>query len=89
MANIEFFLINCRYRTQPDWIKVIIIRKATDIAEVGLAEKNEPQRFEKAFEGVPKDVWHVFEDPKELDAVFQEALRKNGQGPGTIVTSDV
>ncbi len=31
-------------------------------------EKNAPERFEKAFEDVPRDVWHVFEDPKELYA---------------------
>jgi hypothetical protein len=39
-------------------------------------KKNDPARFEKAFKGVPKDVWYVFEDPNELyakvDALVQE-----------------
>ena len=30
------------------------------------ATKNNPERFEKAFRGVPRDVWRVFEDPTEL-----------------------
>lgn len=30
------------------------------------ATKNHPDRFEKAFKGVPRDVWQLFEDPQEL-----------------------
>jgi len=37
----------------------------TDIAALGIKDKNEPERFEKAFEGVPEEAWHVFEDPAE------------------------
>ncbi len=29
-------------------------------------EKNSPERFEKAFRDVPRDVWQIFEDPNEL-----------------------
>lgn len=61
------------YRTQPNWIKAIWIRRVEDVKEVGdvfpgqgQEERNKPERFEKAFEGVPKSIWHVFEDPKEL-----------------------
>ncbi|KAI4125939.1 MAG: hypothetical protein LQ341_006927 [Variospora aurantia] len=47
------------------WVRRIFIRKVTGIA--GMDEsKNEPERFEKAFEGVPRGVWTVFEDPAEL-----------------------
>ncbi|EAQ83003.1 hypothetical protein CHGG_10821 [Chaetomium globosum CBS 148.51] len=41
-------------RAFPGWAKLVLIRKVTDIAAVGIEEKNEPQRFEKAFEGVPR-----------------------------------
>jgi len=55
------------YRENPGWIKAIFIRKVTGISEVDMdKEKNAPERFEKAFEKVPADIWHVFEDPKEL-----------------------
>ncbi|MCJ1311430.1 hypothetical protein MMC25_005101 [Agyrium rufum] len=54
----------------PDWVKRVFIRKVTGISELHETDKNEPSRFEKAFEGVPKEVWTVFEDPSELmDAV--------------------
>ncbi|KAG5977161.1 hypothetical protein E4U55_007007 [Claviceps digitariae] len=58
------------YRNSPNWIRLILIRKATNIAEIGLAEKNAPERFERAFKDVPRRLWHVFEDPAEcLDIV--------------------
>ncbi|KAI0424621.1 hypothetical protein F5Y09DRAFT_335609 [Xylaria sp. FL1042] len=50
------------YRRYPQWVKTILIRKVEDIAAIGIESKNEPERFEKAFEGVPRDVWHVFTD---------------------------
>lgn len=37
-------------------------------------EKNSPERFEKAFKDVPKDVWQVFEGPNELSAAV-DALK--------------
>ncbi|KAJ5384802.1 hypothetical protein N7517_002713 [Penicillium concentricum] len=52
------------YSRYPDWIHAIIIRKVTDVAH--MEEKNEPERFEKAFEYVPSHIWTVFEDPEEL-----------------------
>jgi len=54
------------YRRHPGWIRAIFIRKVTGVAEANMDEKNQPERFTKAFEGVPDDVWHVFEQPAEL-----------------------
>lgn len=65
-----------RYREFPGWVKLILIRKATDIAEVGIAAKNDPARFEKAFKDVPKDGWHVFEDPSECMAIIEAAVSR-------------
>ena len=54
-------------------MKLILIRKVEDIAAIGIQDKNEPERFEKAFKDVPKGVWHVFSDPKECYAIIQKA----------------
>lgn len=62
------------YRNQPGWIKLILIRKVTDIASIGIESKNEPKRFEDAFENVPRDAWHVFEDPAECKAHIERIL---------------
>ena len=62
------------YRTFPGWVGLILIRKVTDIAALGIEEKNEPGRFEAAFEGVPRDKWHVFEDPDECYAIVDKVL---------------
>lgn len=42
------------YRKHPEWIKLILIRKVTDIAAIGTETKNAPKRFEDAFKGVPR-----------------------------------
>lgn len=47
----------------------------TDIAAVGIEEKNEPERFEKAFKGVPKTIWHVFETPEECYDIISETVK--------------
>ncbi|KAJ5085420.1 hypothetical protein N7532_010191 [Penicillium argentinense] len=52
------------YKRYPGWIHAIAIRKVTDVSN--MEEKNEPERFEKAFKDIPDDAWIVFEDPKEL-----------------------
>ncbi|KAK3905487.1 hypothetical protein C8A05DRAFT_41543 [Staphylotrichum tortipilum] len=64
-------------RAFPGWIKLILIRKVADVAAVGIEEKNEPSRFEKAFEGVPRGVWHVFNDPAECWPVIQKTVADN------------
>ncbi|PTB57259.1 hypothetical protein M431DRAFT_79575 [Trichoderma harzianum CBS 226.95] len=65
------------YRTFPGWIRMIFIRKDTNSASFGLAEKNEPQRFEKAFTGIPRDSWHVFENPDECLDLVKKAVQRN------------
>ncbi|KAF2247143.1 actin filament organization protein-like protein App1-like protein [Trematosphaeria pertusa] len=65
------------YRRHPKWIGAIFIRKVTGVAEMDESTKNDPERFKKAFDDVPRNVWHVFEDPNELytkvDALVQTA----------------
>ncbi|CAI6336573.1 unnamed protein product [Periconia digitata] len=55
------------YRKHSKWITAIYIRKVTGVAELD-SGKNLDERFEKAFKGVPREVWHVFEDASELYA---------------------
>ncbi|KFY34311.1 hypothetical protein V494_06883 [Pseudogymnoascus sp. VKM F-4513 (FW-928)] len=62
------------YRKHPKWIGLILIRRVENIAEVGLEEKNDASRFEKAFEGVPKSVWHVFGEAEECYKYVDKAL---------------
>jgi phosphatidate phosphatase APP1 len=64
------------YRTYPGWVRLIFIRKVTDIAEGKIQEKNLPSRFEKAFAGVPSDVWHVFESPEECYKIIGDTVGK-------------
>ncbi|KAJ5724019.1 hypothetical protein N7488_002054 [Penicillium malachiteum] len=52
------------YRKYPEWIHAIAIRKVKDVAH--MEERNKDERFEQAFQGVPSEVWTVFEDPVEL-----------------------
>ena len=42
------------YRAFPGWIRLVCIRKVTDIAAIGMRAKNAPERFEKAFQGIPR-----------------------------------
>ena len=55
---------------------MILIRKATDVAEFGIDEKNEPERFERAFRDIPRDSWHVFEDPTECAQIVKDAVKR-------------
>ncbi|ESZ93324.1 hypothetical protein SBOR_6305 [Sclerotinia borealis F-4128] len=64
------------YRKNPTWIKLILIRKVTDIAAIGIIEKNEPERFEKAFTGIPKSVWRIFENPEECYNVVEGLINE-------------
>ncbi|KAH8890219.1 hypothetical protein GQ53DRAFT_651271 [Thozetella sp. PMI_491] len=69
------------YRKYPGWVRLIFIRKVTDIAALGIAAKNEPARFEKAFEGVPRSAWHVFEDPSECHAIVRDLVPELSPSP--------
>ncbi|CRG85309.1 hypothetical protein PISL3812_02408 [Talaromyces islandicus] len=62
------------YRKYPSWIHAIYIRKVTNIPNMD--EKNADSRFEKAFDGIPRNVWSVFERPEELYKLVDE-LRIN------------
>ncbi|CZS91817.1 related to actin cytoskeleton organization and biogenesis [Rhynchosporium agropyri] len=64
------------YRKHKGWVKLILIRKVTDIAALGIEEKNEPKRFEKAFKDVPKDIWHVFETPDECYPLIKTTVAR-------------
>ncbi|RYC53839.1 hypothetical protein CHU98_g12371 [Xylaria longipes] len=64
------------YRRYPAWIKVILIRKVEDIAAIGIEAKNEPERFEKAFKDVPRDIWHIFSDPETCRKVVEDVVSK-------------
>jgi phosphatidate phosphatase APP1 len=70
------------FRENEGWIAAIFIRKVIGVSEVEMdEEKNHPSRFERAFEGVPSNVWYVFEDPKEV----YEKLNKLKEGAGGAV----
>ena len=70
-------------RRHPGWIRKIFIRRVHNVVEPGDGiipgkgdeERNKPERFEKAFEGVNKEIWYVFDDPaevkRELDALVK------------------
>ena len=67
------------YREFPGWIHAIYIRKVTDAPN--MEAKNKPERFEKAFEGVPGSVWKLFTMPSELaDHVSHLAGTAHGEG---------
>jgi len=57
-------------------VKLILIRKVDDIAAIGIGEKNEPERFEKAFKGIPKEAWHIFDTPEECYPIISEAIKR-------------
>jgi hypothetical protein len=59
-------------------VHLILIRKVTDIAAIGIEEKNEPERFEKAFKDVPKSVWHVFESSEECYNIISNVTGNKG-----------
>lgn len=67
-----------RYRKHEGWVKLILIRKVTDISAVGVEEKNEPKRFEDAFKGIPKDTWYVFEKPAECMQIVKDVVSRSG-----------
>ena len=64
------------YNKNKKWVKLILIRRVEDISAVGIIEKNEPARFEKAFKGVPKNIWHVFESPEECYQIISETVKR-------------
>lgn len=62
---------SCRYKSHPAKVKAIFIRRVQGVnlsVEKGL---NSTERFEKAFAGIPRGVWKVFDEPAELNASIE------------------
>ena len=61
-------------RRHPEWVGAIFIRRVTGVVEPGDGlvpgrgdeERNANDRFEKAFSGVDRAKWYVFDDPRDL-----------------------
>jgi phosphatidate phosphatase APP1 len=53
-------------RKFPGWVGALFIRKVTGIAGMDEEVKNGDERFERAFEGVERGIWHVFTEPGEV-----------------------
>lgn len=56
------------YLKHPDWIKTIFIRKVTDVPHMD--GKNSDERFESAFEKVPRSIWKTFDHPGEVTGII-------------------
>jgi phosphatidate phosphatase APP1 len=52
-------------RKYPKQVAGILIRDVTD-------ERADAERYRKCFEGLPRERWHIFTDPKELERVTQD-----------------
>ncbi|KAK3113414.1 hypothetical protein LTR53_009316 [Teratosphaeriaceae sp. CCFEE 6253] len=68
-------------RRFPGWVRAVFIRKVEGIALMDEKAKNAPARFEKAFKGLDRRLWHVFTDPGEL-AERVEELNRDGDALG-------
>ncbi|KAK3697632.1 hypothetical protein LTR37_017371 [Vermiconidia calcicola] len=73
-------------RKFPGWIRAIYIRKVEGIAAMDEKTKNSQERFEKAFEGVDRNIWFVFSEPRELDRRVEELAREGDAVVGGRVT---
>ncbi|RMZ77746.1 hypothetical protein DV737_g4196, partial [Chaetothyriales sp. CBS 132003] len=69
------------YHNNPGWVKAIYIRTPTDLPH--MEQKNSPERFAKAFDGIPKSIWKTFVVPSELTAHLKGLNRYN---PETTTT---
>ena len=61
-------------RKFPGWIKAIFINRVTDIAEMNVKDRNSDERFEKAFEGLDRGLWHVYDDAGKLRERIDELV---------------
>jgi hypothetical protein len=68
-------------RRYPGWIRAVFIRKVEGIAGMDEKSKNAPERFEKAFEGLERGLWHVFTEPGEVAERVDELA---GEGEGVM-----
>jgi phosphatidate phosphatase APP1 len=58
------------FRRFPRAISGIYIRVVGDVHH----SRNSLQRFSKAFQDVPNDIWRIFRDPRELDEIIHSVL---------------
>lgn len=73
MLLIYYFVYS--FRAHPTKVKAIFIRRVQGVNEAKEKDLNKPSRFEKAFEGISKDVWKVFDNPKEVDESINALTR--------------
>lgn len=59
----------------------IYIHKVVGVNPEEEKDLNDPQRFEKAFKDVPREIWKVFESAEEL-YVELDGLKREVQGQG-------
>lgn len=83
-STVESLFANTcpRYKKYPGWIRLILIRKVSDIAVSNIGSKNEPARFEKAFADLPRDAWHVFETPLECQQIIADVVIDSSSANG-------
>ncbi|KAK2744402.1 hypothetical protein FQN57_004299 [Myotisia sp. PD_48] len=62
------------YRKSKPWIKAIFIRRVTDVAN--MERKNTDERFEKAFRGIPRTMWKIFDHPDQLFGLIDDLQAK-------------
>lgn len=61
-------------RRYPGWIRAIFVRRVPPIT--GMSEdKNKMERFEKAFEGLERRLWYVYDEARELAERVEELSR--------------
>ena len=66
------------YRKHPNWVRAIYVRRVPAEGDSdAMDDKNSDKRFEKAFKGVPKEVWRTFDDPSELYGAVDTLLAMN------------
>ena len=62
------------YKEFPGMIKAIWIRIVSGVDPEEEKSKNSPERFEKAFKRVPREVWRTFSDVRELDGLAERLV---------------
>lgn len=66
-------------RRYPGWIKAVFIRKVKGVAGMDEEGRNAAERFERAFGGLERRLWWVFEEPGDV-AERVEELEREGEG---------
>lgn len=65
---IHVLIYSYRYKSHPEKVKAIFIRRVQGVNLSVEKSLNSTERFEKAFAGIPRGVWKVFDEPAELNA---------------------